>query len=103
MEGWTGSVGSIVGPVFLRHANTEQHVTGECTLSVDTLFGDDCVALKLQMISEHALYVVQRISPLWSEGNPEGRSRYAGMSGLTYLPSGLRAASQVEWDYDVIA
>lgn len=30
--------------VFLRHAITEQHVTGEYGLTVDTLFGDDGVA-----------------------------------------------------------
>lgn len=32
------------GLVFLRHAITEQHVTGEYGLTVDTLFGDDGVA-----------------------------------------------------------
>ena len=30
--------------VFLRHAITEQHVTGEYGLTVDTLFGDDGLA-----------------------------------------------------------
>ena len=36
--------GELSGLVFLRHAITEQHVTGEYGLTVDTLFGDDGVA-----------------------------------------------------------
>ena len=40
---------------FLRHAITEQHVTGGYRLTVDTLFGDDGVAA-LQTKREKTLF-----------------------------------------------
>jgi hypothetical protein len=82
------------GLLSLRHAITEQHVTGDIASPLT-----HCSAMmvsQLRTTSEHTLYVLGGLV-LWPEGDSDEENLQVGKSTV------YAQHSEVEWDYDVMA